>query len=194
MLSEPILVTLKITEVFDRLNIPYLIGGSLASAVHGVIRSTMDVDIVADIRLDQVDEIAEILSGVFYIDTGMIQDAIREKSSFNLIHLDTMFKVDVFLIKQRPFDLNQMRRRVLQPIGENPTEKAYISSAEDIVLAKLEWYREGGETSERQWRDIIGVLRLQGNQINLDDLRYWAKNLNVENLLERALKEVGITR
>jgi len=194
MLSEPIQVTLQVIEAFDRLNIPYLVGGSLASAVHGVIRSTMDVDIVADIRLDQVDEFAKILNGIFYIDTEMIRGAIREKSSFNLIHLDTMFKVDVFLLKQRPFDQNQMRRRVLQPIGENPTEKAYISSAEDIILAKLEWYRKGGETSERQWRDILGVLSLQGNQINLDDLRYWAKNLRVDHLLERALREVGITR
>lgn len=193
MLSEPIRVTLQIIEVFDRLNIPYLVGGSMASAVHGVIRSTMDVDIVADIRLDQVDEIAEQLNGIFYIDKEMIRDAIQRKSSFNLIHLDTMFKVDVFLLKQRPFDQNQMRRRVLQLIGENQTEKAYISSAEDIILAKLEWYREGGETSERQWRDILGVLSLQGNQIKLDDLRYWAKNLRVDYLLERALREVGIT-
>lgn len=193
MLSEPIRVTLQIIEVFDRLNIPYLVGGSMASAVHGVIRSTMDVDIVADIRLDQVDEIAEQLNGIFYIDKEMIRDAIQRKSIFNLIHLDTMFKVDVFLLKQRPFDQNQMRRRVLQLIGENQTEKAYISSAEDIILAKLEWYREGGETSERQWRDILGVLSLQGNQIKLDDLRYWAKNLRVDYLLERALREVGIT-
>jgi hypothetical protein len=193
MLSEPIRVTLQIIEVFDRLNIPYLVGGSMASAVHGVIRSTMDVDIVADIRLDQVDEIAEQLNGIFYIDKEMIRDAIQRKSSFNLIHLDTMFKVDVFLLKQRPFDQNQMRRRVLQLIGENQSEKAYISSAEDIILAKLEWYREGGETSERQWRDILGVLSLQGNQIKLDDLRYWAKNLRVDYLLERALREVGIT-
>ena len=193
MLSEPIQVTLQVIRVFDRLEIPYLVGGSLASAVHGVIRATMDADIVADIHLEQVDPMVGLLNDAFYIDAEMIKTAIQQKSTFNLIHLDSMFKVDVFLVKQRPFDQNQMQRRVLQSIGESPSEKAYISTVEDIILAKLEWYQNGGATSERQWRDILGVLRIQADRINLDDLYKWAKCLGVTALLERALMEVGIT-
>ena len=193
MLSEPIQVTLQVIRVFDRLEIPYLVGGSLASAVHGVIRATMDADIVADIHLEQVDPMVGLLNDAFYIDAEMIKTAIQQKSTFNLIHLDSMFKVDVFLVKQRPFDQNQMQRRVLQSIGESPSEKAYIATVEDIILAKLEWYQNGGATSERQWRDILGVLRIQADRINLDDLYKWAKSLGVTALLERALMEVGIT-
>lgn len=194
MLSEPIQVTLQVIEIFDRLKIPYLVGGSLASAVHGILRATLDVDIVADIDLDQIDEFIALLNDAFYYDTEMIRQAILQKSSFNLIHLNTMFKVDIFLLKRRPFDQNQMERRVFQSIGESQTEKAYISTAEDIIIAKLEWYRNGGESSQRQWNDILGVLRSQANQINLDDLRKWAKSLAVDDLLERALKEVGLLK
>lgn len=194
MLSEPIQVTLQVIEVFDQLEIPYLVGGSLASAVHGVLRATLDVDIVADIHLDQVDRLTTLLQDVFYIDAEMIRNAIRQKSSFNLIHLETMFKVDIFLLKERPFNKHQMERRILQTIGESPTEKAYFSTSEDIIIAKLEWYREGGETSERQWNDILGVLRLQSDRIDLSDLRKWSKSLAVDDLLERALNEAGLSR
>ncbi len=122
----------------------------------------------------------------------MVRTAIRQNNSFNLIHFDTAFKVDVFLLKQRPFDRNQMQRKVLQQLG-SPSETAYFSTAEDIILAKLEWYRNGGEVSERQWRDILGVLGYQADHIDKEYLRYWAKNLQVDSLLERALEESGIT-
>ena len=193
MSSEPIQVTLQVIEILDRLKIPYLVGGSLASAIHGILRATMDVDIVADIHLDQIDDFTALLNDAFYYDTEMIRNAIMQKSSFNLIHLNTMFKVDIFLLKGRPFDQNQMERRVLQIIGDTQTEKAYFSTAEDIIIAKLEWYRNGGETSERQWNDILGVLRSQTDRINLEDLRKWAKTLAVDHLLERALKEAGLS-
>jgi hypothetical protein len=191
MFADPPQVTLRVIRVFDQLGIPYLIGGSLSSAVHGVIRSTLDADIVADIHLEHVDRLVDLLHDEFYIDAEMVRTAIWQNNSFNLIHFDTAFKVDVFLLKQRPFDQNQMQRRVLQQLG-SPSEKAYFSTAEDIILAKLQWYRNGGEVSERQWRDILGVLGYQADHINKDYLQYWAKNLQVDSLLERALKESGI--
>jgi len=117
MLSEPIQVTLKVVDAFNRLEIPYLIGGSLASAVHGIVRATMDADLVADIQPKQVPPLVALLEGEFYTDADMIQDAILHSSSFNLIHLETMFKVDVFILKQRAFDINQMERRISQPLG-----------------------------------------------------------------------------
>lgn len=177
-------------SAFEQLGIPYLIGGSFASTVHGVVRATMDADMVADIRPSQASLLVELLQREFYISSGMILEAIRQNSSFNMIHLETMFKVDVFLLKQRPFDLNQMRRRISQPLGDSLDERAYFSTAEDIILAKLEWYRAGGETSERQWRDVLGVLELQEDHLDFDYLREWSVSLGVEDLLERAIESI----
>jgi hypothetical protein len=190
MLSEPIQVTLKVVITFERLGIPYLIGGSFASAVHGIVRATMDVDLVADIKPSHISSLVALLENEFYIDAEMILDAIQHTSSFNLIHLETMFKVDVFILKQRPFDLNQMQRRISQSVGDSPDDQAYFSTAEDIVLAKLEWFRAGGETSERQWRDILGVLDLQSDRLDLEYLKKWAATLGIQDLLQRAIQAV----
>jgi hypothetical protein len=190
MVSEPIQVTLKVVTAFEDIGIHYLIGGSLASAVHGIIRATMDADLVADIKPSQIAQLVTALENEFYIDGEMILDAIQHTSSFNLIHLETMFKVDVFILKQRAFDLNQIQRRISQTVGDGPEDRAYFSTAEDIILAKLEWFRAGGETSERQWRDILGVLDLQGDRLDFEYLRKWAVSLDVNDLLQKAIEAV----
>ena len=191
MLSEPIQVTLKVVDAFNRLEIPYLIGDSLASAVHGIVRATMDADLVADIKPEQVPPLVALLEGEFYTDADMIQDAILHSSSFNLIHLETMFKVDVFILKQRAFDINQMERRISQPLGDALDQQAYFSTAEDLILAKLEWFRAGGETSDRQWRDILGVLDIQSDRLDFKYLQKWAEELGVQDLLQKALQAKG---
>jgi hypothetical protein len=189
MLPEPIQVTLKVVSAFERLGIPYLVGGSLASAIYGIVRATMDADLVADIQPEHMSLLVELLEGEFYIDPEMILDAIQHLSSFNLIHLETMFKVDVFILKQRPFDLNQMQRRVSRSLGDAPGDQVYFSTAEDIVLAKLEWFRAGDETSTRQWRDILGVLDEQGDRLDIDYLKVWALKLGIGDLLKRAIQD-----
>jgi hypothetical protein len=189
MLPESIGVLLLVVEVFNRLRIPYLVGGSMASALYGVARSTLDADIFADIRLEQVSELVAALGSDFYADVEMIRRAIKHRSSFNLIHLKTMFKVDVFIRKERPFDRMQFERRVEQVIAVTPEQKAFVATAEDIILAKLEWYRLGNEISDRQWQDILGVLKVQAGRLDLDYLRQWADELQVADLLQQALKE-----
>lgn len=188
MLSEPIQVTLKVVSAFNRLQIPYLIGGSFASAVHGIVRATMDADLIADIKPEQVSPLVAIVEGEFYTDEHMFRDAIQHYGSFNLIHLETMFKVDVFILKQRAFDINQMQRRISQTLGDAPDEVAYFSTAEDIILAKLDWFRAGGETSERQWQDVLGVLDIQNDRLDFEYLRNWAEKMGVLDLLQRALQ------
>ncbi len=191
MSSEPIAVTLLVIETLERLGVPYLIGGSLASAAHGVTRATMDADVVADLHLKHADPFAQALRDAFYVDVDTIRDAIRRQTSFNVIHLETMFKVDIFVLRQRPFDKMQLKRRVAQVVATDPERVAYVASVEDTVLTKLEWYRMGGEVSERQWRDVLGVLRVRGGRIDLAYLQEWAVALGVADLLDKALAEVG---
>jgi hypothetical protein len=192
-LPEPIAVTLLVTDALERLRIAYFIGGSLASATQGVARATMDADLVADLRPEHVEPLARLLGGAFYFDVDTIRHEVRRRGSFNVIHLPTMFKVDIFVNKGRPFDRAQFERRALHVLAAEPERSAYVASAEDTILAKLEWYRKGDEVSDRQWRDIQGVLKAQSDRLDLAYLRRWALQLNVDDLLERALAEAYST-
>ena len=128
----------------------------------------------------------------FYVDAEMIADAVSRRSSFNIIHRDSFFKVDVFIPKPRPFVEQQLSRARRQTLSNEPLAEAWVATAEDTLLAKLEWYRLGGESSERQWRDVLGIMEVQAGNLDLDYLRHWAKQLDVFDLLERALKEAGL--
>ena len=187
--GEATRITLLVTQTLERLGIPYAVGGSLASSLHGVMRSTLDVDIVADVQPEHIQPLVEALSKEFYADDEMMRDAIQHQSSFNLIHYETAFKVDIFIRKSRAFDQMQLNRRRLSVIASNPEESVYVTSPEDTILAKLEWYRMGGEVSDRQWRDILGILKTRAGELDLEYLRKWAAELRVSDLLERALKE-----
>ena len=191
MHNEPLEVTLKVTDVFEHLGVPYLIGGSLASTLYGMVRTTQDADIVAEMQRDHVPLFIAALQGEFYLDDEMIANAIRRHSSFNVIHCETMFKVDVFIPHPRPFLQSQLARAQQQTFTFETPISAKFASPEDTVLAKLEWYRMGGEVSDRQWRDILGVLKVRAGALDLDYLRKWASELQVRDLLERVLKEAG---
>ena len=191
MLPEPTAVTLKVIDVLETLGVRYLIGGSFASSIYGVARMTADVDLVVDLNIDQVDPLVRALETEFYVEAETIQAAIRRRESFNLVHLATMFKVDLFVLKNRPFDEAQFERRQSHAISSDPERHAYIATVEDNILAKLEWYRMGGETSDRQWNDVQNMIKVQLGRLDLSYLRHWAVALAVADLLERALKEAS---
>lgn len=194
MSIEKILVSLfPVVEAFEQLGIDYYVGGSVASLAHGFYRTTADVDIIADIRLKDIQPLVQRLQDAFYIDADMIKEAIKHRSEFNLLHYNTMFKVDVFIQKNRPFDL-EVRSRVEEgTLTDSQTDRPFfVVSPEDVVLTKLEWYKMGGEVSDRQWGDVLGVLKLRGTALELQYLRHWAAVLDINDLLERALEDAGI--
>jgi hypothetical protein len=189
--NEPVEVTLKVSRVFEKLGVPYLIGGSLASALYGMVRTTQDADLVAEMRLEHLQPFVAALKDEFYVDDEMIAESIQRNSSFNIIHRETMFKVDVFIPRPRPFLRSQLARAQKQTFTFETEVSAKFASPEDTILSKLEWYRMGGEVSERQWRDVLGVLKTRAGDLDLNYLRKWAGELHVGDLLERSMKEAG---
>ena len=185
---------LPVIEALDSLGVRYYVGGSVASSIHGVPRASIDADVIAELLSEQVAPLAARLSALFYLDEGRMRDAVERRLSFNVIHLATMFKIDVFVSKGRPFDVEAGGRARLEALGESPeAPQARVASPEDTLLAKLEWYRRGGESSERQWSDITGLLRVRAGRLDLAYLADWAKALGVADLLERASRQVGST-
>jgi hypothetical protein len=181
----------RLLGVFDRMEIPYEVGGSVASSAYGIPRTTMDLDLVADLKPLQVDELAALLAPDFYADADTMRDAIKRGRSFNLIHYASAYKFDVFPLRKDAYSQTEFGRRhhiEIRSLGHEPIECA-VASPEDTILRKLEWYRAGGETSERQWNDLRGVLKISGARLDREYMRHWAPVLKVDDLLERLLAE-----
>jgi hypothetical protein len=178
-----------VAEALEALGVPFYLTGSVASSAHGIARASLDADIVADLQAVHVQSLIDRLGSAYYMPVDRLHEAVRTRSSCNLIHLDTMFKVDLFMSRGRPFDLAATARARTEAIDDAPDAlRVPIASAEDTILAKLEWFRRGGETSERQWWDIVGVLRVTADA-DRAYLRRWASSLGVSDLLDRAIAD-----
>lgn len=184
--DDLIAVALSVTSVLDRLGIPYYIAGSVASSLYGAVRTTHDIDVIADIRPEHIEDIIDELGQQFYADPGMILDAIRHRRSFNLLHYGSTFKVDVFIPALKPVSQIRFQRRVVKFVKEDPQQSLYMSSPEDLILSKIEWYELGHRVSDRQWADIIGVIRSQADSLDRAYLDRWAAELGITDLWQRA--------
>jgi hypothetical protein len=188
-LPEAIVALSELKGVLEYAGIEYMVVGSLASSIHGLPRATRDADLVVLINYPQVKKLIAGLGARFYMSEDAAIDAIRHGTSFNIIHEETFFQVDLFVMKPTPFNKEQFERREYVEIDPERSIAMPFQSAEDTILSKLDWFRQGREVSERQWQDVIGILRAQGNQLNLEYLHRWAANLSVDDLLQRALEE-----
>ena len=180
-----------LADAFEQLGIPYAVVGSVAGLTHGYSRFTMDIDTIAFIYDEQVNALVQRLADQYYIDELMIRDAIRHRRSFNLLHNKTGLKVDVFIPPVSEWQQQVIQRREPEAIDEGPAA-FWVQSAEDLVLSKLRWFRATNETSERQWNDVLGVLKMQCFDIDIEYMQKWAPEIGVADLLERALDESGL--
>lgn len=180
-----------VADALEALGVTYRVGGSVASSALGVGRTTLDVDIVADLPGRHVDAFIALLGQDFYADGDMMRDAIRRRASFNIIHIPTMMKVDIFVLKHRDFDLGAFERVTRAAISQHDDRTFPLTTAEDIILHKLEWFRLGDGVSERQWDDILGVMRIQRDALDRAYLERWARELGVDDLLARAWTEAA---
>jgi hypothetical protein len=181
---DPIAVASRVVRVLDSLGILSSIGGSIASSVTGEPRSTLDVDIVAAIDASHVPALVAGLGDDFYVDEQALLRAVEHRRSANLIHQASQIKVDLFVAGGTALDHHLLERR--RPV-EIDGRTIYVHAAEDILLQKLRWFRLGGETSDRQWRDVLGIIRVQGARLDTAYLRLHAPAMGVADLVERVI-------
>lgn len=184
MNEDPFLALAPVVEACDQLGIAYYVGGSLASSLHGVPRATNDVDVIAALRPHHADELTKLLSETYYIDARMIVDSLRRNQSANLIHLATMVKIDLYGEQSMPFTTEALDRAGHETMPGWP-HPIRFATAEDILLAKMTWYRAGGEQSERQWGDLLGILRVQEDVLDHAYIARWLDRLNVRDIYNR---------
>ena len=186
---EPLQVALSAAHALEQCGLRYVVGGSLASSVSGEPRSTLDVDLVVAISAADVDSLVAALGDDFYADAEAVQRAVRQRSSVNVFHRATSTKVDLFVLGGSPLDEQALNRRVRLQVATDPDRFLYVYTPEDTLLQKLRWYRLGGEVSDRQWRDVLGIVAVQGRALDDSYLRSGADLLAVTDLLDRALRE-----
>lgn len=184
---EALQIAFRVLEVLQRLGVAYHLGGSYASAIHGVPRQTHDVDLVVDLEPKHIPELTRTLKDEFYVDEKAVARAVATRTSVNLVHLATGVKVDLFVKGSTPFDSSEFDRRVVVRLGDERPHDVFVKSAEDTVLRKLLWFRLGGEVSDRQWQDVLGIVAVQGDRLDVDYLTRSADQLGLRELLDRVL-------
>jgi len=189
MPSDPLIVLARLAQIFNDLRIQYVVGGSMASSVYGIPRATQDVDLMANVKLEHVELLTAALEPEFYVASELIVDAIRQQTSFNVVHLQTMFKADVFVAADNEWSREEMSRARTEVVLPEEALAIRFSSPEDTILHKLLWYEIGGHESDKQWNDVLGILRIQSNSLDFTYLERWAASLNIDDLLRRSRKE-----
>jgi hypothetical protein len=190
--APDILIAMKsAVDIFAQLGVAYYIGGSVASSIYGMIQAAQDVDVIANLQLEQVSSLVTRLQTDYYVDEEVVRNAIQQRTWFNIIHLESIVKIDVFLPKNRLFD-QQVFQRAQQQVLEEDCQPFYIASPEDTILTQLEWHRRKGEIADDKWNTILGILKVRATTLDLAYLQQWATTLGIDALLEQACVDAGL--
>lgn len=188
--DEIVDVAAKVARALEAAGVPYLLGGSVAAGLMGEPRATRDIDFAVRLARGQVDGLVRALGDDFSVDEDALLDAIARGRSANIFHLPTVMKVDLFVRGGHPFDLSEFSRRIAVEISPE-AGSLYVASPEDNILRKLAWFRMGGEVSDQQWRDVLGMIRTAGPRLEAAYLDEWAVQLGVADLLARAREQAA---
>lgn len=182
----------SVAQAIDAVGGDYFVGGSVASSLQGDPRTTNDIDIVLSLPPARAQQLAHTLGPDFEVDVAMLRDALVHARTANAFYLPLLTKVDFFGVGSSPFDESEFARK--RPVMLAPDKTLFIKSPEDSIVRKLLWYREGGEVSERQWRDVIGIVRLVGAELDHDYIELWTARVQCADLWQRLLASVASPR
>jgi hypothetical protein len=188
---EEYLALKQLADALDEMEIDYAIGGSIASSLYGKVRFTQDADITVAEFGDKAEQLYNSLKEQFYISRDAMYQAVSNRSSFNIIHLESAFKIDIFVRKDDDFHRQIFLRRNKIKLDESIEHLFDIVSAEDIILLKLQWYQSAGCVSERQWSDVLGVLAVQAQSLDMKYLRSCSDKLGLGDIFQKAIDEPG---
>jgi len=181
-------VVIRVARALERAGVEYMVGGSIATSVYGEPRATQDIDVAVRLANESLPGLVAQLGTDFAVDEEMLSEAIRHGRSANIFYLPFFMKIDLFVRGQSAYDRAEFSRKA--EIEPAPGERLFASSPEDNLLWKLRWFRLGGEVSDQQWRDILGLLRLGGETMAAGYLEQWSATHGVADLLERARAQV----
>lgn len=190
--QDPYEIALLVARRLEALGVPYVIVGSIASTIHGEPRGTLDVDVAILLQPGRASELGAAFERDFFVDRKGLGEALRTGGPATMIHREQHVKVDLDPRPDSGIHAEERRRAHRVRLGEGADSEVSVQSPEDTVLQKLVWYRKGGEVSDRQWRDVQGVLKARHRALELGYLRTWGAELGVADLLERAFREAGL--
>ena len=191
-MTDPLALALRVAAILDHHGIPYALGGSLASSMFGEPRGTIDIDMAIRLEHHQLADLVRSLDVEFYVPIETAHRAVDLHTSFNLID-DAGLKVDLFVLGESLLDRLQLERRRRITIRDDPPQQLWVTAPSEQILRKLEWYRAGGHVSERQWRDVVGILRAQHSSLDIAELALTAASIGLTELLAAALATANTT-
>jgi hypothetical protein len=185
--NQDLLILKQFTDILDGLGIEYGVGGSLASSLYGTVRFTQDADLMVEPFMAKAEQFHEKVESDFYINKATMYEAIQSYGSFNIIHIKSVFKIDIFVRPESQYERGLLKRSRRHQLSDSIEEDFSCLSPEDVVILKLRLYKEGGCVSERQWSDVLGVLSVQADSLDYEYLSGWAQKLGLDGLLKRAI-------
>jgi hypothetical protein len=182
---------LPLSAIFEVLQIPYYIQGTIANSLYGMQRATFEVDFFANLCLEHMNDLQQQLKPFYAIDTQIMRDAVYLRTYFEIVHIESLIKINVLLSQDLDFEKQTYNRSKQHRLLEN-NSSVYVASPEDIVLTQLRKYRVEGESADDQWNEILGVLKVQGISLDFTYLEQWAEKLTIADLLRKGYVDAGL--